>query len=90
MHEVLVHRHKSQTRRPVSCDEEASQRVRAHRSLPHSTSGSSEGNEGSTNSAIIEPPTAEETPATSALMNLMAPVGLAGLCSRRSNAGQHQ
>ena len=34
----------------------------------------------------IEPPTAEETPATSAPMMVMAPVGLAGLRSSRSNA----
>ena len=55
-----------------------------------STSGSSERSEVSTNSARIEPPTAEETPATSAPMKVMAPVGLAGLWSRRSNAGQRQ
>ena len=40
--------------------------------------------------ARIEPPTAEATPATSAPMKVMAPVGLAGLWSRRSNAGQRQ
>ena len=53
-----------------------------------STNGSSEQSESSTNSARIESQSAEETPATSAPTMVMAPVALAGLCRRTSNAEQ--
>jgi hypothetical protein len=52
-----------------------------------SIGASSERSEGGTNSARIEPPTAEEMPATSAPTTVVAPVVLAGLCSRRSTPG---
>ena len=55
-----------------------------------SASGSSERSESGTNSARIEPPTAAETPATSAPTTVMAAVGLAALCRRTSNARQRE
>ena len=53
-----------------------------------STSGSSERSESSTNSAMIESQSAEETPATSVPATVVTVVGLAGLYSSTSNAGQ--
>ena len=55
-----------------------------------STSGSSERSESSTNSARTELQSAEEMPATSVPATVVTVVGIAGLYSSRSNAGQRE
>ena len=62
----------------------------SHLAAASSTSGSSERSERSTNSARIEPQSAEKTPATPAPTTVMAPVALADLWRRTSNAGQRK
>ena len=62
----------------------------SHLAAACSTSGSSERSERSTNSARIEPQSAEKTPATPAPTTVMAAVGLAALCRRTSNGRQRE